>query len=413
MSQNPQLVHTKESALLNLGVWAYSPQPTRHGPNQRRRRQPSSSQTRTNDNGHQENIRRQVLQSLLVGTLVAAPQIANAGEIGARITKAVTQSDLGISVRRNVVGGAQIMDRLDGQWESFSDRFQLGQARSKQPGRPAPKVIPDPKPLNSNVAKRLLQSTDEIFVRTLNEQTTSLTMQDLQSQIQNVKSTVAPSFLRSGSITQEDMDSNEIISGAQFNFVAYTHFKAYSDLILRLQQGDSKSFKFPAFKQSFERQVGQLLIALLLPGSQSNINRGGSCSQRLDDALRQIDSLSNELVSNGLIASIDRSVIEKDRISDYCDAENGLGEDLSFSIALDGDITLGSQMLLQEQGFRLYPNFARFAVLTILQQILLQGSKGGGEVTVDDYYFDTDYNSDPDKFEVKEVLLNIELLQGD
>jgi hypothetical protein len=69
---------------------------------------------------------------------------------------------------------------------------------------------------------------------------------------------------------------------------------------------------------------------------------------------------------------------------------------------LDGDITLQSQILLQEQGFRLYPNFARFAIGYLMQQ-------DGQQLSVMDYYFDTDYNSDPDKFEVKEILLNVVL----
>jgi hypothetical protein len=75
---------------------------------------------------------------------------------------------------------------------------------------------------------------------------------------------------------------------------------------------------------------------------------------------------------------------------------------LHFSVALDGDITLQSQILLQEQGFRLYPNFARFAIGYLMQQ-------DGQQLSVMDYYFDTDYNSDPDKFEVKEILLNVVL----
>lgn len=48
------------------------------------------------------------------------PQAASAGEVGARITRAVTQSDLGVSVRRSVVKGAQVIDSLDGKWEQFS-----------------------------------------------------------------------------------------------------------------------------------------------------------------------------------------------------------------------------------------------------------------------------------------------------
>jgi len=56
-----------------------------------------------------------VCESLVADTLVPilsfllAPSAANAGEIGAKITKAVTESELGIEVRRSVVRGAQLM----------------------------------------------------------------------------------------------------------------------------------------------------------------------------------------------------------------------------------------------------------------------------------------------------------------
>jgi len=59
--------------------------------------------------------RRTFVQSLVADTLVPilsfllAPSAANAGEIGAKITKAVTESELGIEVRRSVVRGAQLM----------------------------------------------------------------------------------------------------------------------------------------------------------------------------------------------------------------------------------------------------------------------------------------------------------------
>ena len=70
--------------------------------------------------------RRELLQGLIGATGgiligVSGPSVANAGEVGARITKAVTTSDLGISVRTSVVKGAQLADKIDGQWEKRSE----------------------------------------------------------------------------------------------------------------------------------------------------------------------------------------------------------------------------------------------------------------------------------------------------
>ena len=105
------------------------------------------------------------------------------------------------------------------------------------------------------------------------------------------------------------------------------------------------------------------------------------------------------LRNKGLVALAERSNIQSEQIEDWLDD----AADLEFSVAVDEDATLQAQILLQEQGFRLYPNFARYAVTYLLKQVPKQ------RVSAMDYYFDTDYNSDPNKFEVKEVLLNLQL----
>ena len=64
-----------------------------------------------------------VMESSFLSTVLlatAAVEPSRAGEVGAMITKTVTTSDLGVSVRRSVVKGAQVIDSLDGKWEKFS-----------------------------------------------------------------------------------------------------------------------------------------------------------------------------------------------------------------------------------------------------------------------------------------------------
>jgi hypothetical protein len=48
---------------------------------------------------------------------------AHAGQVRATITKVMTTSDFGISMRTSVVRGAQLIDSLDGKGEQFSDNF--------------------------------------------------------------------------------------------------------------------------------------------------------------------------------------------------------------------------------------------------------------------------------------------------
>ena len=347
--------------------------------------------------------RRSVLSTIIFGATSSCLLIptlpSHAGEVGARITKAVTTSDLGISVRTSVVKGAQVIDKLDGKWEGFSDKYGLGAERNKQVGRPAPKVIPDPLPLDVATAAAILKAADDVFLSLMAPLSTTVKAPQLEDQITKVAGLVRPSFERSSGV---DLGGDNVVrdvkTAAQFNFASYAHFKAYSDLILL--QG--KSFDFNGFRRTFEAQLGQQLLSVLLPQAAKGLlmaTASPPSEQFLNSKLKYIDQLCDALKDKGLLSLTERSPLEQDQISDWV----GDLSDLTFTVALDGDITLGTQMLLQEQGFRLYPDYARFGVLALLKGI------EGQQAQIEDYYFDTDYNSDPDKFEVKEVVLNVVL----
>ena len=128
-------------------------------PNPNKPSSSSPAKTKKNLDVSNQNHRRELLTCLTTSgiVLLTAPSAALAGEVGARITKAVTTSDLGISVRTSVVKGAQMMDKVDGQWERFSDKYGLGAERSKQGKRPTPKVIPELLPLDTASAIKLLE----------------------------------------------------------------------------------------------------------------------------------------------------------------------------------------------------------------------------------------------------------------
>lgn len=321
--------------------------------------------------------RRRLLQTAAVTTtsLILPPTAAQAGEVGARITQAVTQSDLGIAVRRSVVQGAQTMDRMDGQWERFSDRYDLGKERSQRPDRPAPLVIPDPRPLDPTLASRVLQCSDQTFLELLRP---NVSPTQLSEQIQTVGNAVQPAFVRSSSYSSDN-------PAQQFNFDLYVHYKAYSDLLIH--NGNS-NFKFSEFLKQFQSGIGNEVLQLLGVPSHSQL-------QSLNDKLDALDQFGHALLQTGWVAQVEHSRPNREQMQDWQDD----ADDLIWTMALNGDVTLGSQLLLQEQGFRLYPNLGKFAVQSIL----------GPSATVDDYYMDTDYNSDPDRFEVKQVLLNIQL----
>ncbi len=349
-----------------------------------------NSNPRSNVNGDaSDRTRRTVWKHLLFtgSVLVTAPAISDAGEIGAQITKAVTTSDLGLSVRTSVVKGAQVMDQLDGKWEKFSDRFGLGSERSKQGSRPQPKVIPDPLPLSVTTAQSILEASDRVFCTV-----TGITTADLQTRVEKVANLVKVTFERAG-IVLSGSSILQFESAPQFNFVVYSHFKAYSELIM------DRSISFGSFRTDFEKQLGKELASLVL--GKDSLSKSGDKRARLQVALESVDKFLSVWKQKGLVAFTERTAIDDDQISDWLDDS----ADLEFNIALDGDITLNSQVLLQEQGFRLYPNFCRYAITYLLDQV----SPSDLKISAMDYYFDTDYSSDPDKFEVKEVLLSVQL----
>lgn len=374
---------------------------------------PSSSslaKTKKDLDVNNHNHRRRELLTCLTTSgivLLTAPSSALAGEVGAKITKAVTTSDLGISVRTSVVKGAQIMDKVDGQWERFSDKYGLGAERSKQGKRPTPKVIPELLPLDVASAKQLLEISDTTFISL-----TGISKTVLQEKIEKVAGLTRLSFERAGVVFQQQTENNnnnnnnllDFTNASQLNFVAYAHFKAYSDLFMMLQERNPP-IPFNSFRSTFEQKVGTQVVAMFLPEYKN-----GSSHQKetLKQALLAVDTLCTCFRNQGLVASyeistsLDNDDDNDDKISDWIDYG-----DLEFTVALDGDATLNAQILLQEQGFRLYPNFARYAI----KEIMSFEPQDKQSVTVTDYYFDTDYNSDPDKFDVKQVLLSVQMEQ--
>ncbi len=389
----------------------------------------------TEDTTIQSCQRRELLGGLIgvaggLLTSFSGPSVANAGEVGARITKAVTTSDLGISVRTSVVKGAQMADKIDGQWEKFSDKYGLGSKRTNQQvsKRPNDKKIPDPLPLNIDTAQKILDVSDEVFLKLM----PTLSQQRLTASIEKVAKLSMPSFERSGVVfpVVDDTSSTSTIeslgasfmrfeTAPQFNFVVYAHFKAYSDLILE----KGSSIDFGNFRSEFERGVGQRLIETFRLADvtkkesrdQQEIN--SVLKNQLLVALEQTDTFGRRLRELGLVANVDRNSVESNY--DLQDFVDDALSDLVITLSVDGDATLQSQMLLQEQGYRLYPNFNRFVVTELFRQAvqtkvssslsLASAQDGSRKVSVMDYYFDTNYNSDPDKFEVRQVLLNISI----
>jgi hypothetical protein len=122
--------------------------------------------------------------------------------------------------------------------------------------------------------------------------------------------------------------------------------------------------------------------------------------QALKRGLNMTTEITNNLRNFGVVALVESIELDEEKFADWSDDLS----DLQFSIPVDGDVTLSSQILLQEQGFRIYPDFTRILVTSAMERVLVASSQ---KVTSDEYYMDTGYSSNPDLFEVKQVLVNI------
>lgn len=321
------------------------------------------------------------------GTAIPSP--SEAGEVGARITQAVTKSDLGVSVRRSVVQGAQVMDKIDGRWEKFSDNFGLGAERSKREARPEPRDIPDLRPLDVIAATSILKASDDAFMATI-----PISEQELKTRVAKVDGLVRKSFERSGlSLDESDMNADT------YNYLSYVHFKAFCDILIE------KQINFNKFRKQFEAELGDKLVNIIDPKSVNRdygrVELGSEeLKRKLGLALESVDELTSNFQSKGMVALVERSKLDGEVVGDWSEDLS----DLQFSVALDKDVTQNAQILLQEQGYRLFPDYARFAVAAALKRVL---SPMRQDVTTEEYYMDTSYSSDPDLFEVKQVLLNV------
>ena len=154
----------------------------------------------------------------------------------------------------------------------------------------------------------------------------------------------------------------------------------------------------------------QNLLSLFAPSSmiKAKISEKEQSSSESKDALieafrRSLDmttEITKNLTNFGFVALVEDIELDEEKIAEWSDDLS----DLQFSIPVDGDVTLNSQILLQEQGFRIYPDFTRILVTSAIERYVVTSSQ---RVQSDEYYMDTGYSSNPDLFEVKQVLVNI------
>lgn len=274
---------------------------------------------------------------------------------------AVTQSEFGKSVRSSVVGGAQLVDKIDLKWERFSDSlrdknkcdprtnrrmFDNGYRRDGTPiGNPVLGALCTPEPLNdldAATAKVILDTSKEAAMLTWKVDLGSL--QKKQDQVQQL---VGPAFNRArtslkdtsnidNSNEEADESSAQAIKRQTFNGNLYTQLRAFGDFNINRETA-----------HTFETTWGDQLLATLAPNANRDDYKSpfpkpdDTENQPYDegallDALGKVSVALTNLQKGGIIGHWEISIPEDDDWN-------------VVTIAVDDDISIGGQILARER----------------------------------------------------------------
>jgi hypothetical protein len=273
----------------------------------------------------------------------------------------VTQSNLGQSVRRSIVGGAQFADRLDLKWERFSDSlreqnkcdpvtnrrlFDNGKRRDGTSiGNPVLGALCDPVPLkklDNGVVNVVLTLAEQAAVDVLGKDSVLL-----RERVGQVKQLVGPSFSRAAeqkATTLSQEESLEKTKRLNFNMDIYATMRAYGEVLNQKKAGGA-SVRETARK--FDASWGQKMLSSLAPNANRNDFKSPfpapdpTDEQPYDqgallDSLGAISATLNKMQDGGLIGHWEISIPE----DDYGNV---------VTIAVDDDVTIGAQVLSRTQ----------------------------------------------------------------
>ena len=152
-----------------------------------------------------------------------------------------------------------------------------------------------------------------------------MTKRELELRIDDAKRLVRKSFFSSSAAASTPAED--------FNFECYAHFRVFNEALVRGQ------VSFPAFRRDFEASVGPRLWRRT-PLPPDDASPSSTLTANVRKALRTTDAVAGLLQEKGLVASWERSVPPDDDIEDFATEDF----DLTYSLALNGDVTLNSQV---------------------------------------------------------------------
>ncbi|CAJ1944263.1 unnamed protein product [Cylindrotheca closterium] len=306
----------------------------------------------------------QPLPSVAASTTIMDPMPGDVQGVGA-----VTQSKLGQSVRGAVIGGAQIADSLDLQWERFSDKlrdeskcdprtnrrmFDNGTRRDgTKIGNPVLGALCTPEPLKAvddSVVAVVTKLAEDAMLEISN-----LDRSKLKEAEQRVADKVRPAFARAAASTSSIETSNsadadpELVQKQkrqEFNRDLYVQMRTYGEVLTFQSSASTPKSKSSVISQQFETSWGRKMLQELAP----NANRKDYSSPfpkpdptdeqpydeaSLLDALGGISVVLNKLQAAGIVGHWEISIPEDDFWN-------------VVTIAVDDDVSIGGEILARE-----------------------------------------------------------------
>lgn len=281
-----------------------------------------------------------------------APTSTNTVDEGISI---ITDSSLGRAIRKSTIQSARVVDNLDEKWERFSDSLRDKNKCDEATGRrlfdngfrkdgtrignPVLGALCNPielEPLNQNKGASILDYALSAAASSSMTDTTKL-----RQNVEKVESLVRPSFERSIANIDENSQKEER-QRKLYNFESYTNMKAIND-----------ELKSSTEIKNFYLTWGKLLISNLAP-PDANKDSYSSPFPEMKDEFEDYDYDKDKLLDSLGMLNAALKTLQQDGLIGHYEISIPYDDYGSVvTLAVDDDITLGSQILLREQGMRM------------------------------------------------------------
>lgn len=306
------------------------------------------------------STRRETLQTILLGGTIATlkPSISNAVTTDDEGLSVVTDSTFGRLVRRSTIQGARLFDRVDEQWERFSDRLRDENKCDEKTGRrlfdngfrrdgtrvgnPVLGSLCKPEPLLALDGARAKEVVlDSAVSCALLAGVCGGNREVFGRNIDSTKDLVRQSFERASYNARDENEQKRI----RFNFELYSTMRTINNAIR-----DGKSLRI--FRVLWGRELLKNLATITDSNIDKYISTFGMDEKDNDSEYYSYDQSSLIRALGGLKVSLDAlKKLGLCGVSEISIPSDDYGS--VVTIAIDDYVPLGTEMLLLEQKYNI------------------------------------------------------------